>query len=45
MIDMRAVVQRVSQSAVRVGDKTIGQIQQGLVILIGIRNDDDDSHA
>ena len=42
---MRAVVQRVSQSAVRVGDKTIGQIQQGLVILIGIRNDDDDSHA
>jgi D-tyrosyl-tRNA(Tyr) deacylase len=37
---MRAVVQRVSRAAVRVDSKTIGEIGQGLVVLLGIRSGD-----
>ncbi|MCH7977507.1 MAG: D-tyrosyl-tRNA(Tyr) deacylase [Acidobacteria bacterium] len=33
---MRAVVQRVSRAAVRVNAETVGQIEKGLVVLLGI---------
>ena len=37
---MRAVVQRVSRAAVRVESETVGEIGQGLVVLLGIRSGD-----
>ena len=33
---MRAVVQRVTRAAVRVNAETVGQIEKGLVVLLGI---------
>ncbi len=33
---MRAVVQRVSRAAVRVNAETVGQIETGLVVLLGV---------
>lgn len=33
---MRAVVQRVSEARVRVGDRTVGQIDTGLLVLLGV---------
>ena len=38
---MRAVIQRVSQASVTVEGAIIGQIQQGLMVLVGIVNEDD----
>jgi D-tyrosyl-tRNA(Tyr) deacylase len=40
---MRAVVQRVSSASVRVGDRTIGAIEQGLLVLVGVEHNDDPS--
>ena len=37
---MRADVQRVSSATVRVGDRTVGAIEQGLVVLIGVEQND-----
>lgn len=37
---MRAVVQRVSRALVTVDNKTIGEIQKGLLVLIGIKASD-----
>jgi D-tyrosyl-tRNA(Tyr) deacylase len=37
---MRAVVQRVSRARVRVGDDAIGDIGPGLLVLLGVGNDD-----
>lgn len=37
---MRAVVQRVSQAFVRVDGKIVGQIEKGLMVLIGVHVDD-----
>jgi D-tyrosyl-tRNA(Tyr) deacylase len=37
---MRAVVQRVSRAAVRVGGDTVGEIGAGLVVLLGVAHDD-----
>ena len=37
---MRAVVQRVSEARVRVGDRLTGEIAHGLVVLVGIGRDD-----
>jgi len=37
---MRAVVQRVTRAKVTVERKTIGEIQKGLVVLLGIARDD-----
>ena len=42
---MRAVIQRVSQASVTVDDETAGSIGAGLVILIGIHEDDDEEDA
>ncbi|MBS1253241.1 MAG: D-aminoacyl-tRNA deacylase [Anaerolineales bacterium] len=37
---MRAVVQRVTEGSVTVNGETVGQIEKGLVILLGVREDD-----
>jgi len=37
---MRAVIQRVTRASVRVEDKIIGEIGNGLVVLLGIARDD-----
>jgi D-tyrosyl-tRNA(Tyr) deacylase len=42
---MRAVVQRVTRASVRVEAKTIGEIQQGLVVLLGVAPDDSETDA
>ena len=42
---MRAVVQRVSRASVTVEGQIIGQISQGLVVLLGVEQDDTDSDA
>lgn len=38
---MRAVVQRVLHSCVKVDDQTVGEIQKGILVLLGIENEDD----
>ncbi|WP_195940621.1 D-aminoacyl-tRNA deacylase [Romboutsia sp. 1001713B170131_170501_G6] len=37
---MRAVVQRVSSSKVKVGDRVTGQINKGLLVLLGVTHED-----
>ncbi len=37
---MRALIQRVSSGSVKISDQTVGEIGQGLVILLGITHDD-----
>ncbi|MGD8493803.1 MAG: D-aminoacyl-tRNA deacylase [Desulfobacterales bacterium] len=37
---MRAVVQRVRQSAVKVDDQVVGQIASGLLVLLGVARND-----
>ncbi|MCD6498552.1 MAG: D-tyrosyl-tRNA(Tyr) deacylase [Deltaproteobacteria bacterium] len=39
---MRAVVQRVSRARVTVGGKLVGAIDQGLLVLVGVGQDDDE---
>ena len=40
---MRAVLQRVTRACVRVGDEVSGEINSGLVVLLGIAHDDTES--
>lgn len=40
LIGVRAVVQRVSNASVSVGDETVGAIGPGLLILLGVREGD-----
>ena len=42
---MRAVIQRVRQAAVRVDDQTVGAIDTGLVIFVGVTHADTDADA
>jgi D-tyrosyl-tRNA(Tyr) deacylase len=42
---MRAVVQRVTRANVTVEGKTIGEIKQGLVVLLGVARDDAEADA
>ncbi len=42
---MRAVLQRVSQAEVRVGEQVIGRIGCGFVILLGVAKDDTEKDA
>jgi D-tyrosyl-tRNA(Tyr) deacylase len=42
---MRAVVQRVTRASVTVEGSTVGEIQQGLVVLLGVARDDSESEA
>jgi len=40
---VRAVVQRVSRAAVRVDGRTVGAIGAGMVVLLGVAHEDDES--
>lgn len=42
---MRAVVQRVSEASVAIGDRPRGAIDRGLVILLGVSNEDTEEDA
>lgn len=42
---MKAVIQRVSNASVQVDDKIVGEISQGLLLLIGIDEEDEKSDA
>jgi D-tyrosyl-tRNA(Tyr) deacylase len=42
---MRAVVQRVSKASVSVQGETVGSIEQGLVVLLGIHAEDSEPEA
>ena len=42
---MRAVVQRVSRASVKVDGQTVGQIDAGLLVLLGVGQDDAESDA
>jgi len=37
---MRLVIQRVSRAAVRVAGETVGAIERGLLVLVGVERDD-----
>jgi len=42
---MRAVVQRVAHASVRIADRVSGAIEQGLLVLLSVGVDDEDSDA
>ena len=42
---MRALIQRVSEGSVTVGECVVGSIGPGLVVLVGISRDDDEEDA
>jgi D-aminoacyl-tRNA deacylase len=42
---MRAVIQRVSESSVKVGDRTTGTIRTGLMVLLGVSQGDTQQEA
>jgi D-tyrosyl-tRNA(Tyr) deacylase len=42
---MRGLVQRVSRAEVRVGDRTVGSIGPGMVVLVGVREGDTAAEA
>jgi D-aminoacyl-tRNA deacylase len=42
---MRVVLQRVSEAAVKISGESVGEIQHGFLILLGIETEDDTSDA
>jgi D-tyrosyl-tRNA(Tyr) deacylase len=42
---MRAVVQRVSRASVKVGEELTGEIERGLLVLLGVARDDTEGDA
>ena len=42
---MKALVQRVTRASVTVGDKEVGRIGEGLVVLLGVGKDDSEEDA
>jgi len=42
---MRAVLQRVSRASVTVGGEVVGQIERGILVLLGVEADDTDEDA
>ncbi|MCK4449945.1 MAG: D-tyrosyl-tRNA(Tyr) deacylase [Anaerolineae bacterium] len=42
---MRAVVQRVSQASVSVGGEVVGDIERGVVVLVGVTHGDTEEQA
>lgn len=42
---MKALIQRVTRASVEVEGRTVGQIDQGLLVLVGVEKDDDNARA
>ncbi|MEY3967107.1 MAG: hypothetical protein RL137_7, partial [Bacteroidota bacterium] len=42
---MRVVIQRVSEATVKIDGSIVGQIEQGLLVLLGIEHDDTQKDA
>jgi D-tyrosyl-tRNA(Tyr) deacylase len=42
---MKAVIQRVTSASVQVDGKTVGQIESGLLVLLGVAKGDKESHG
>ena len=42
---MIGLLQRVSHAEVRIGEKSVGSIGQGLLVLVGVRPEDDEAGA
>lgn len=42
---MRAVIQRVTRASVKVSGEIVGQIEKGLLVLLGVAQDDTDTDA
>ncbi len=42
---MRAVIQRVSSASVEAGGSVVGEIGPGLLVLVGVKVDDEAAHA
>lgn len=42
---MRAVIQRVTEASVTVGDETVGAVGRGLCVLVGVTHGDDPAAA
>lgn len=42
---MRAVIQRVSRAKVTVGGETVGEIRRGILVLLGVAEDDTEKEA
>ncbi len=42
---MKAAIQRVSRSSVRIGGKMTGKIEKGMLILLGVHENDEESDA
>jgi D-tyrosyl-tRNA(Tyr) deacylase len=42
---LRALIQRVSRASVAVDGRSVGEINRGLVVLLGVGKDDDDEDA
>ena len=42
---MRALLQRVTEASVSVGDETVGRVGPGLLVLLGIAKDDGEAEA
>ncbi|MFN5653653.1 MAG: D-aminoacyl-tRNA deacylase, partial [Flavobacteriia bacterium] len=42
---MRVVIQRVSEAAVKIEGSIVGQIEEGLLVLLGIEHDDTQKDA
>ena len=42
---MRAVIQRVTRASVKVDGETVGQIEKGLLVLLGVAQDDTEGDA
>lgn len=42
---MKAVIQRVSSASVVVGGQTVGEIGQGILVLLGVEKGDDEAKA
>jgi len=42
---MKALIQRVTRASVEVEGRTVGQIEQGLLVLVGVEKGDDQARA
>lgn len=42
---MRALLQRVSKASVTIDEQVVGQIDRGLLVLLGVGRDDNEGHV